>query len=98
MGGGVAVAIALSDGEQLPELASKGYNSMEEVKGAAPKIDMTGKMIFAPGPDPSVYAYVKATVQRNLFGILLESSNRIECGTAQSADFSPQTGSGIASL
>ena len=33
---------------------------------------MTGKTIFAPGPDPSVYAYVKATVQRNLFSIPLD--------------------------
>jgi hypothetical protein len=72
MGGGVAVAIALSDGKQLPELPSNGYGSVEEVKGAVAKIDMSGKTIFAPGPNPSVYAYVKATVQRNLFSIPLE--------------------------
>jgi hypothetical protein len=72
MGGGVAVAIALSDGKQLPELPSNGYGSVEEVKGALAKIDMSGKTIFAPGPNPSVYAYVKATVQRNLFSIPLE--------------------------
>lgn len=72
MGGGVAVAIALSGGKQLPELPPDGYNSVQEVKEAAAKIDMSGKTIFAPGPDPSVYAYVKATVQRNLFSITLE--------------------------
>ena len=72
MGGGVTVAIALSDGKQLPELPSHVYDSVEQVKGAVAKIDMSGKTIFAPGPNPSVYAYAKATVQRNLFSIPLE--------------------------
>jgi hypothetical protein len=29
-------------------------------------------MIFAPGPNPSVYAYSRMTVQRNLFSIPLK--------------------------
>jgi hypothetical protein len=33
---------------------------------------MTGKGIFAPGPDPSTYVYTRLTVQRNLYGIPLE--------------------------
>ena len=42
----------------------KGFNVVAE-------IDMKDKTIFAPGPSPSVYAYVRVTVQRNLFGIPL---------------------------
>jgi hypothetical protein len=33
---------------------------------------MAGKVIFAPGPDPSVYAYSRLTVQRNLYRIPLK--------------------------
>jgi hypothetical protein len=72
MGGGEAVAMALPEGKQLPELPPSGYNSVQEVKGVVAKIDMSGRTIFAPGPNPSIYAYVKTTVQRNLFGISLE--------------------------
>jgi len=72
MGGGEAIAIELTHGKQLPDLPRSGYSSVQEVKGVAAKIDMAGKTIFAPSPDPSVYAYVKATVQRNLFSIPLE--------------------------
>lgn len=72
LGGGETVAIALPEGKELPELPPSGFHSVEEVKGWAARIDMTGMTIFAPGPDPSVYAYVKATVQRNLFRIPLQ--------------------------
>jgi hypothetical protein len=71
MGGGETVAIALPEGKELPELPPSGFHSIDEVKGWTAKIDMTGKTIFAPGPDPSVYAYVKATEQRDLFSIPL---------------------------
>ena len=72
MGGGAVFAIAITKGKELPELPPSGFHSADELKGWAARIDMTGKTIFAPGPDPSVYAYVKATVQRNLFSIPLD--------------------------
>jgi hypothetical protein len=35
------------------------------------EIDMKDKTVLAPGPNPSIYAYVRTTVQRNLFRIPL---------------------------
>ena len=35
------------------------------------EIDMKDKAVLAPGPDPFVYAYVRLTVQRNLFKVPL---------------------------
>jgi len=35
-------------------------------------IDTTEMAVFAPGPNPSIYAYVRRTVQRNLFQIPLK--------------------------
>ena len=74
MGGGKTIAIALPKGKELPKLPLSGFKSPEEVKGAhiVAKIDMKDKTVFAPGPTPSIYAYVKATVQRNLFRIPLD--------------------------
>lgn len=55
-------------------LPPSGLKSVEDVKGlnVVADIDMTGKTVFAPGPDPSIYAYVRRTVQRNLFRIPLK--------------------------
>jgi hypothetical protein len=33
---------------------------------------MKGMTTFAPGPNPSIYAYVRTSVQRNLFRIPLK--------------------------
>jgi hypothetical protein len=73
-GGGKSIAITLPQGKELPDLPLSGFNSQEDVKGVhvVAEIDMKDKTIFAPGPNPSVYAYVKATVQRNLFRIPLD--------------------------
>ena len=69
MGGGKTIAIALPPGKDLPDLPAGGLKSAEGVKGInmVAEIDMKGKTIFAPGPDPSVYAYVRTSVQRNLY-------------------------------
>jgi hypothetical protein len=47
--------------------------SAKDVKGlnVAAEIDRKDKTFFAPGLDPSISAYVRATVERNHFRILL---------------------------
>jgi eukaryotic-like serine/threonine-protein kinase len=73
MAGGKLFVITLPFGESLPKLPASGIKSEEDVKGlkVAAVIDMTGKLLFAPGPAPSTYAYTRTTVQRNLFRIPL---------------------------
>jgi Tol biopolymer transport system component/DNA-binding winged helix-turn-helix (wHTH) protein len=74
MGGGKTIVIGLPAGKDLPMLPPSGLKSAEDVKGmnVVADIDMRGMMIFAPGPNPSVYAYSRMTVQRNLFSIPLK--------------------------
>jgi eukaryotic-like serine/threonine-protein kinase len=74
MGGGTVVAIGLPPGKDLPTLPLSGLKSIEDTKGlnVLAEIDMAGKVIFALGPDPSVYAYSRLTVQRNLYRIPLK--------------------------
>jgi eukaryotic-like serine/threonine-protein kinase len=73
MGGGKAYVIALSPGKSLPVLPPGGIKSARDLKGmnVVAVIDMTGKSLFAPGPNPTIYAYARMTVQRNLFRIPL---------------------------
>lgn len=73
MGGGTVLAIHLPPGRDLPPLPAAGLNSVDDTRGlkVAAKIDMADRVIFAPGPNPSTYAYVRRTVQRNLFRIPL---------------------------
>ena len=74
MGGGNTIVIGLSAGQELPELPPYGLKSAQDTRGlnVVAEIDMTGKTVIAPGPDPSVYAYSRKTVQRNLFRIPLK--------------------------
>ena len=71
MGGGKTIAIGLPPGRELPVLPPFGLKSVEDAKGlnVVAEIDMKGMAIVAPGPNPSIYAYVRKTVQRNLFRI-----------------------------
>ena len=73
MGGGRAFAIALPAGKDLPVLPPSGLKSIEDVRrlNVVADIDTTEMAVFAPGPNPSIYAYVRRTVQRNLFQIPL---------------------------
>ncbi|HJY90946.1 MAG TPA: hypothetical protein VJ255_11735, partial [Candidatus Acidoferrum sp.] len=73
MGGGKVYVIALPAGKSLPALPPSGIRSAEDLKGlnVVSVIDMTGISVFAPGPNPSTYAYTRLTVQRNLFRIPL---------------------------
>lgn len=72
-GGGRTIVIGLPPGKELPKLPANGLSSARDVKGlnVVAEIDMTGMTLFAPGPNPSVYAYVRTAVQRNLFRIPL---------------------------
>jgi hypothetical protein len=72
--GGKTIVIGLPAGKELPMLPPGGLKSAENIKGVnvVAEIDMTGKTDFAPGPDPSIYAYSRMTVQRNLFRIPLQ--------------------------
>jgi Tol biopolymer transport system component len=74
MGGGRTIAIALPAGKDLPALPPSGLQSVEDIKGlnVVADIDMSGMAYFAPGPNPSVFAYVRLSVQRNLFRISLK--------------------------
>jgi len=73
MGGGKAYVIALPPGKSLPALPSGGIKSANDLKSlnVVAVIDMAGRSLFAPGPNPSTYAYARMTVQRNLFRIPL---------------------------
>jgi hypothetical protein len=73
MGGEKVFVIGLAAGKDLPELPTSGLKSIEDVKrlNVVATIDTTGMATFAAGPNPSIYAYVRRTVQRNLFQIPL---------------------------
>jgi hypothetical protein len=74
MAGGKTIVIALPAGKELPDLPPSGLKPADDLKGlnVVTEIGMTGRAIFAPGPDPSVYAYSRMTVQRNLYRIPLQ--------------------------
>ena len=74
MGGGKSLLSPYPPGNDLPKWPTTGLNSIEDIKrmNVVAQIDMAGKVIFAPGPDPSVYAYSRLTVQRNLYRIPLK--------------------------
>ena len=73
MGGGKTFVIRLPAGQQLPVFPAAGLKSAEDIKAlnVVAVIDMSGMSVFAPGPNPSVYAYTRMMVQRNLFRIPL---------------------------
>jgi hypothetical protein len=71
MGGGKAFVIGLPLRKELPALPPSGLKSAEDMKdlNVVAVIDMTGMTLFAPSPNPAIYAYTRMTVQRNLFRI-----------------------------
>jgi DNA-binding winged helix-turn-helix (wHTH) protein/Tol biopolymer transport system component len=76
---GQVVAIPVPPGESLPRLPDTGISSIQEaMKLAEGRVIETnaargnrGETDIAPGLDPSVFAYVKKTIHRNLFRIPL---------------------------
>jgi hypothetical protein len=73
-GGGKTVVLALPEGKELPELPPGGLKSAEDTRGlkVIAEIDMKEKTVMAPSSSPSVYAYTRVTVQRNLYRIPLQ--------------------------
>jgi hypothetical protein len=74
MGGGKTIVIDLPAGKDLPPLSPSGLKSADDVKGlnVVAEIDMKGIAVFSPGPNPSIYAYTRMTIQRNLYRIPLK--------------------------
>jgi Tol biopolymer transport system component len=64
------VAIPIPSGEALPALPDNGLQGKEDAR-ALPDVRILESGEIAPGPDPSIYAFVRSTVQRNLYRIPL---------------------------
>ena len=67
---GITVAIPIPGGEALPALPDVGLQGEEDAL-ALPDVRIIEPGFIAPGPDPSIYAFVRSTVQRNLYRIPL---------------------------
>jgi hypothetical protein len=67
-GPGKTVAIPVPPGQSLPELPATGIRTLDEAK-ALPGARVIDRRDISPGSDPSVYAYVKKWVHRNLYRI-----------------------------
>ena len=67
---GKTLAIPIPPGEVFPNLPVSGLRGLEDAPASAGSQVIEAGNI-APGPDPSIYAYVKTTVHRNLFRIPL---------------------------
>ena len=62
------MAIPVKRGE-LPERPPAGFGSVEK---SVPGVRMIDGVDISPGPDPSTFAYFKATTHRNLFRLSLQ--------------------------
>ena len=73
-GGGKTVVLGLAESKDLPDLPQGGLKSAEDAKGlkVVAEIDMNGKSLFIPGPNPFVYAYTRVRAQRNIYRISLD--------------------------
>jgi Tol biopolymer transport system component len=67
---GKTLAIPLRPGESLPDLPASGIRGSDDA-AAFPGSRVIEGWAMTPGPDPFVFAYVKATMHRNLFRIPL---------------------------
>jgi DNA-binding winged helix-turn-helix (wHTH) protein/Tol biopolymer transport system component len=65
---GKTLAIPVPEGEMLPSLPSSGISGREDAK-AFPGARLLDAWFISPGPDPSIFAYVKTTWHRNLYRI-----------------------------
>jgi hypothetical protein len=68
---GTTAAIPLRAGETLPRLPPSGLDGLDVLAAFAGARLIEARRI-SPGPDPTVYAYVRAAVHRNLFRISLD--------------------------
>jgi len=62
------LAIPVPAGETLPKLSSSGIRGPEDAKAIPGTLLLDGGFL-SPGPEPSVFAYVKTTMHRNLYRI-----------------------------
>jgi Tol biopolymer transport system component len=62
------LAIPVPSGETFPNLPSSGIRGPEDAK-AIPGTRLLDGWFISPGPEPSVFAYVKTTMHRNLYRI-----------------------------
>jgi Tol biopolymer transport system component len=69
-GPGKTLAVRIRPGESLPNLPEKGVRGLQDA-ALFPGSRVVEGWTISPSPDPSVFAYVKATVHRNLFRIPL---------------------------
>ena len=65
---GTTLAIPVPSGETLPKLSFLGLRGPEDAKGL-PGTRLLDGWFLSPGPDPDTFAYVKATMHRNLYRI-----------------------------
>jgi Tol biopolymer transport system component len=69
-GAGTTIAIPIPSGQMFPNLPPSGIRDVDDAATLSGSRVIHGSYI-APGANPSVYAYVKTTVHRNLFRIPL---------------------------
>jgi hypothetical protein len=69
---GKTLAIPLRPGESIPAIVPSGIRGLEDA-AAFPGSRVIEGWGITPGPDPSVFAYVKSTMDRNLFRIPLRN-------------------------
>jgi len=63
-------ALPLTDSNAFARLAARGFNSEAQL-ALVPGVRVIDQPFVLPGPDPSVYAFSKQTVHRNLYRIPL---------------------------
>jgi hypothetical protein len=69
-GPGKTLVIPIPAGETLPKLPDSGIRGLDDGR-ELPGVRVIEAWGISPGQDPSIYAYVKTTVYRNLFRIAL---------------------------
>jgi len=67
-GPGKTRVVTLPPGEMLPKLPPLGMRALDE-PALFPGSSLIERYAISPGPDPSVFAFVKTTMHRNLFRI-----------------------------
>ncbi|HLZ41746.1 MAG TPA: protein kinase [Candidatus Sulfotelmatobacter sp.] len=65
-----AYALPLTDSSAFARLAAHGFNSEAEL-AKVPGVRVIDQALILPGPNPSIYAFSKQTVYRNLYRIPL---------------------------
>jgi hypothetical protein len=63
-------AIPLQPGQMLPPIPASGFASKEAVAAVHGAQLVSGTDVY-PGPNPSIYAFVKISTQRNIYRVPL---------------------------